>query len=406
MDRQILKSLLSYDFWSGHKHQLAASLFSEEIRELFEVLEKAHNNYKKDITTFELFALWKNENPVATRAETDAVEKLIYDIEHTTEVMSDEVTADIIDGLWKRETGRKIGALGIAISEGRPEAFDRLKKLLESVSDGFKPDDFGELVTDDILALLAITGNENRWKFNISTIANRVYGPGPGDFMIVLARPETGKTAFVVSLAASPGGFVEQGAKVLYLGNEEDPSRTKLRAVMAYTGMTLDEIKAEPENAVVEYGKIAPNLLMKGIHDWDNLKIEAFIDEYNPDIVIIDQLDKVNYVTSTDKIVEKLGEIYIWFRQLAVKKKFAAIGLSQASVDAEGKTIVTPDMAENSKTRKFAEGDLVMGLGKFPDPQDGSPNPLRFVTIGKNKINGWHGTEICKLEGEISRYTE
>lgn len=384
---------------------MSASLFSEEIRELFEVLEKAHNNYTKDLSTSELFALWKNDNPVATRAEIDAVHVLINDIDHTEE-MSEEVTSDIIDGLWKRETGRKIGALGIAISEGRQEAFDRLKKLLEDVSDGFKPDDFGELVTDDILALLAISGDENRWKFNINSLKTRVSGIGPGEFMIVFARPETGKTAFVVSLAASPVGWVEQGAKVMYLGNEEDARRTKLRAVMAYTGMTKDEIIAHPKKATKLYEKIAPNLIMMGIHDWDNIKIEAFIEEHNPDIVIIDQLDKINFLTKTEKTVDKLGEIYIWFRQLGVKHSFAPIALSQASVDAEGKTILTPDMMENSKTRKYAEGDLIVGIGKFPDPQDGSDNSLRFLTIGKNKLNGWHGTEICKIEPFLSRYVD
>jgi KaiC/GvpD/RAD55 family RecA-like ATPase len=383
---------------------LAASLFSDEIRELFEVLEKAHNNYKKDISTSELLALWKNENPVCTRAEVDAVEKLIFDIEHTEE-MSDEVTADIIDGLWKREIGRKIGSLGIAISEGRQEAFDRLKKLLEDVSDGFKPDDFGELITDDILELLSITSDENRWKFNINALAFRVYGPGPGDFVIVFARPETGKTAFAVSLAASPGGWVEQGAKVMYLGNEEDARRTKLRAVMAYTGMTKDEIMANPKKATSLYEKVAPNLIMMGIQDWDTVKLEAFVEEHTPDIVIVDQLDKVGIATNSEGH-QRLRELYIWARGLPARYNCALIGFSQASVDAEGKTILTPDMMEGSKTGKFAEGDLIIGIGKFPDPQDGTPNPLRFLTVGKNKINGWHGTEICKLEASVSRYVD
>jgi KaiC/GvpD/RAD55 family RecA-like ATPase len=384
---------------------LAASLFSDEIRELFEVLEKAHNNYKKDISTAELFALWKNENPVATRAEVDTVQKLLYDIS-TTEEMSDEVTSDIIDGLWKREIGRKIGALGIAISEGRPEAFDRLKKLLSDVSDGFKPDDFGELITDDILELLAITSDENRWKININTLSSRVYGPGPGDFVIVFARPETGKTAFAVSLAASPDGWADQGAKVMYLVNEEDARRTKLRAVMAYTGLTKEQIIADTKVATDTYSAIASNLIMKGIHDWDTIKVEAFIEEHKPDIVIVDQLDKVFIQTNSEVKHEVLGDLYIWGRGLAVRHNCVVVAVSQSSIDGEGKTILTPDMMEGSKTRKYAEGDLIMGLGKFPDPQDGSPNPLRFVTVGKNKINGWHGTEIVKLEASISRYVE
>ena len=39
--------------------------------------------------------------------------------------------------------------------------------------------------------------------------------------MIAFARPETGKTAFWVSLCAAPDGFAEQGAKIHAFINEE-----------------------------------------------------------------------------------------------------------------------------------------------------------------------------------------
>jgi hypothetical protein len=28
----------------------------------------------------------------------------------------------------------------------------------------------------------------------------------------------------------------------------------------------------------------------------------------------------------------------------------------------------------------------------------------RYLTIGKNKLNGWHGTVSCYLQDKISRY--
>lgn len=404
MDKQILKSLLNYQFWSDHKHQVVASLFSDEIQEIFEIIESAHNKYQKDISSAELVALWNNTYPVATRAERDAIEGVILDVENTEE-LSPEIASDIVDGLWKRDIGTKIGQLGVAIAEGRTDAFSKLLKLLETTNDGFKPDDFGDPVTDDINELLAITGNEGRFKFNIRSLAEKVYGPAPGDFIIAFARPETGKTSFTVSLAAAPDGFAAQGAKVLYLGNEEDVRRTKLRAIQAYSGMTKEQVAADPVKAQEKYQEIAPNLVMKAVHDWDTNKLEAYVEDQKPDIVIIDQLDKV-ITTSKAEGVDRLGELYIWARAVGVRHNCAVIAVSQASIDGEGKTILTPDMMEGSKTRKYAEGDLIIGIGKYPDKADGTPDPIRFLFVGKNKLTGFHGLITCKLEAAIGRYMD
>lgn len=405
MDKQIIKSLLNYDFWSHHKLKLVASLFSEEYRELYEVITKAHNKYQKDLTTDELLALWKIDNPLATRAEETVLASIIDSIS-LTDSMSEEVTSEVVDNLWKREIGRKIGSLGIAITEGREEAFQNLRKLMEDVLEGFKPDDFGLPVTDDVMELLAFTSNDNRWQFNIKSLSDKVYGPGPSDFVIVLARPETGKTAFAVSLAAGPQGWCSQGARVLYLGNEEDVRRTKLRAVMAYTGMTKEQVVKSPIIASTKYNEIANNLIMKEIHGWDTIKVEAYIEEIKPDIVIFDQIDKISIEGNFAATHERLGELYIWGRAIGARYNCAVVGISQASNDAEGKTVITPDMAEGSKTRKFAEGDVILGVGKLPDNADGSVNPARFITVGKNKITGWHGTITCMIEPQISRYVD
>jgi len=381
---------------------VVAPLFSEELRELFEVIVAAHNKYHKDVSTDELLALWKDENPVATRAEVDAVSNIVADIE-LQEVMSDDVTSDVIDGLWKREIGRNIAGLGISISEGRTEAFEKLKRLLEQVDAGFTPDDFGELVSNDILALLAVSDDANRWKFNISSLSNRVYGIGPAEFMIVFARPETGKTAFGVSLACAPGGWIDQGAKVVYLVNEEAAIRTKLRAVSAYTGMSKEQIVKAPLLANSKFSEIADRCIIHDSHGWDTVKLEAFLELHKPDIVVIDQLDKINIDTNQEGHA-KLRELYIWFRTYLSKHTIAGIGLSQASIEADNKTILLPNMMEGSKTGKYAEGDLIIGIGKMPDNADGTPELLRYLTVGKNKLNGYHGTEICKIEPEISRY--
>lgn len=405
MDKKILKSILNYEFWSHQKNKLVASLFEDEIRELFEVIETSHDKYKVDIPVDALLALWKDKNPVATRAETGVIEALVEEIKNEEE-LPPELTSVIIEGLWKRNVGKRIGNLGLNIAEGQDEAFDRLKALIHSIEDGFAPDDFPEPITNDINELLALTSDVNRWKFNIKGLHKELYGPGPSDFFIIFARPETGKTAFCISLACAPGGFCEQGAKVLYLGNEEDPRRTKLRAIMSYTGMTKDEIIKNPKLAMETYSLIADRMVIQEIHGWDMSRVNAYIAKIEPDIVFADQMDKIGISGSYDKPTDKLRELYTQGRASASLNMIAFFAVSQASAEAEGKTVLTPDQMENSKTGKFAEADGIIGVGKFPDNPDGTQDPIRFLTIGKNKISGYHGTIPCKIDAKISRYTD
>jgi len=380
-------------------------LFDGEIQELFEVIETSHDKYKADIPPDALLALWKDKNPVATRAETSVIEAIIEEIK-AEEEFPQEIVADIIDGLWQRHIGKKIGQLGLNIAEGQEGAFERLKTLMQHVEDGFKPDDFPEPITDDINELLQLTSDANRWPINIRNVRDKLFGPGPGDFWIIFARPETGKTAFAISLACSPGGFCEKGAKVLYLGNEEDVVRTKLRAIMSYSGMSKEEIIKNPKGALQSYSLIADRMIMQKIQGWDMNRVASYIEKIQPDIVMIDQLDKVQISGSYPSSHEKLREIYTQARTIAGVHNIALFAVSQASNDGDGKTVLTPEMMEGSKTGKFAEADVILGVGKFPDNPDGTQDPIRFLTVGKNKLSGWHGTIPCKIEVTLSRYVD
>jgi hypothetical protein len=80
--------------------------------------------------------------------------------------------------------------------------------------------------------------------------------------------------------------------------------------------------------------------------------------------------------------------------------------MSQASNDARGKTRVTPFEMEGSKIGKAAELDLAIGIGALDqgDVVDTEPDMTRYLTVGKNKLNGWHGTVTCMLDAKVSRY--
>jgi KaiC/GvpD/RAD55 family RecA-like ATPase len=405
METQLLKTLLSHDSYKSNKARLKRSLFSDDAADLYDILGLAHAKYEHDLTSEDLYSLWIADHPVATNTEKADFRDLIDDIEKSNAISSD-VAQDVIKKLWQKEIGREITNLGINLSEGDHSAFNLLQSLIERIGENYMPDDFGPTTTKDLPALLKRASNGSRWQFNINSLSSAVYGIGPGEFMVLLARPETGKTAFLVSLMAGPGGFCDQGAKVIYLGNEEDTERTMLRAYQAAAGMDIHEVIADPKRAVKSFFCAKDNLEMKDVVDWDLDRIDGYCRKMKPDVLVIDQADKVGVSGHYNATHERFRELYRRLRELAKRHQCALIGISQASADAEGKTRVDFSMAEGSKTGKAAEADLIIGIGKHSgDNEDGAPDNTRFLTISKNKLSGYHGTIPVLIEPAVSRYS-
>jgi len=405
MEVQLIKSLLVNDTYQAVTSKLRRSIFSDDTGHLYDLLSSAHIKYETDLKPDDLLSLWVADNPVATASESADFKDLIEHLKAIEPINSD-VAADVIETLWRREIGRDVANLGINMSEGDTSAMAKLQSLLERTRDSYLPDSFGEATTDDIYELLAETSDENRWKFNIETLARNVYGIGPSEFGIVFARPETGKSAFVISLCAGPGGFCQQGAKVLYLGNEEKTTRTKLRAIQACSGMTREQIADNPDLAMSKYLSIKDRLIMKDVQEWDIDTISAYCEKIKPDVLIIDQSDKVSIAGNYNASHERIRELYRSLRELAKRHDCALLGVSQASAEADGKTRIDFSMLEGSKTGKAAEADLILGIAKYSTSEDDNPDHTRFINVSKNKLSGYHGCVICQIEPEISRYVE
>ena len=402
MYQSILKECLNTEFFTENKGKLRSSIFDEEAKEIYETIETMHGKFERDISPLELFTFWKSQNPTSTGSWDEQIEGIIGTISDA-ETLDTEIATDVIGSLWRQHVGLDIANLGIRMSEGDTSAMDTLNNLLEQVSQGYLPDDFAEDVTDDIYELLAVVSNTNRFKFNIETLSRNVYGIGRGEFGVIAAYSNVGKTALAISLCAAPGGFCQQDAKVCYIANEEVAKRTKLRAIQAYTGMTKDEIEFDPQAASARYSGIKDRLIFADAQGWDIQMLDAYLGKQKCEVCIIDMADKIALNTQFNSGHERLRELYYRLRELAKKHDCAVIGISQASAEAEGKTRLTPTMLEGSKVGKIAECDILIGAGKANDAEN-PDDPTRYLTVMKNKISGWHGTVICNLNQHTSRY--
>jgi len=407
LDTNFLKSLMSHDFYEENKEKLSKQLFDADIKELYEVIESAHEKYQHDLQPEDLFSLWQSDNPTATKAERHQIRDLIQDVQEATGISYD-IASDSIENLWRRNLGKIVGEYGMRISEGHDDFFSKLCELVDKHKHGYMPNDIGSPTTLSIKEILEKRKDEGLLEFYLPTLRRRIAGVQRGRFGIIFATPETGKTAFCLSLAVSPGGYVDQGHSVLIIGNEESTEYSIERAYGTALGYTKEQISEDIDKAdMIFKAKMDGKLKVYDAQDWDLEKVEACINDEQPSVVFIDQLDKISVRGSFNATHERLGEIYRRTREVAKRTNSLIWGVSQASADATNKTRLTYDMMAGSKTNKAAEADIIIGIGKHSGNQDDmEENTMRFLTISKNKINGWHGTECCTLHGEVSRYVE
>lgn len=398
MEAQLLRLMLKHEFWSKNKNFFIPEMFPDSIQKIYNLVIQSHDKYKKDLTVDDIRILFYYTYPSTTTAQWELLQKFLNDIPGE---LSEDVAKEVIQKAYILEQARQITSLGADIINGKEANFQKIGEILKKIDKGSLSDgDELQPVSDELEDILEAISVTTKWSFNVPDLKTVASGMGPGIFCIASARTEVGKTAFGVSLCAGENGFASQGATCHYYCNEESPLRTKGRAVMSYTGMALPEILLKVEETKLIYNEIKDKIKFfdcrgKSIHD-----IHKHIDKHRPDIVVIDQLDKLSVRGSYAREDERLGSLYVTTRDIGSECSVGIIALSQLSADSEGKTYVSSANLAGARTAKAAEGDLVFGIGKSPAHEDN----VRIINIIKNKVSGNHQDVVCMIRPEISRY--
>ena len=418
-EQQLMKLLLNKEFYDKNKAHLSRSLFTNGTGAFLDTVQRAHDEYGSDLSMDELKALHMEKyNPALSETAKESFELLCSKISGSPEPNGD-IAEDIIKSLYIKNMGHRLALLATeAWNSSDNNKLVEAKRLLEEMDEGAVSSVKYEFVTDDVHELFAELNATAKWQFNLETLSRRVNGIGPGTLTIIFGRPEVGKTAFWVNVVAGERGFLDQGAQVHCVCNEEPGCRPKSRMMMAWSDIGNNRLLADPldtEDMTKERVELRDEMkrlwrpIMSGLHmpnhvvDWDMNSLDAYVAAYSPDIIIIDQLDKMGIEGNFARTDEKLRAIYTSAREIAKRRNCAVIAVSQASADASGRYEVPFSMMENSRTGKAAEADLIIGVGKS-DAVD-SEDHSRGICISKNKITGWHGTIGVILDPQTSRYT-
>jgi len=240
---------------------------------------------------------------------------------------------------------------------------------------------------------------DGSWKLSPRELASRIRGGlRPGHHVVVAARPERGKTLFGINFAA---GFLQQGAKVLYIGNEDPIPDLVLRLLSNLTNMTEEELFANKDQAMeMALAKGYNECVFVGLAPGTLYEIEALARRHEPDIIVMDQMRNVR--ANTENNTQRLEVVAQGLRNIARKHKCVVVSMTQVGDSGRDKLILNDGDIDGSNTGIPGACDVIVMIGSSADSE---MRDLRTLTLAKNKRGGDHGSFIVSVNRNLSRVT-
>lgn len=214
----------------------------------------------------------------------------------------------------------------------------------------------------NVTDLFSKVGSANRVPLSPSRVNTRIAGGAlPGQHIMLVGRPEIGKSTFSINFAV--GMAIKQSQRVLYVGNEDQIDILKSRAVCRVTNKSLEEIEADKDAAIALYADRGGEERLQFVQVFnggpDDLR--PLIEEVEPTVIVLDQIR--NLAGEADGMVAKLEENGQAFRLLLIEYKLIGLSVTQAWGPAEGKAWLDMTDIDNSKTGLPGTADLIIGMG-------------------------------------------
>ena len=395
IEKQVIALCLRKEFWDKAKNILSKEMFPKEYSTIFDTINSSQQKYEVDLTVDELLALHRDRYPAMPESTRNNIEEEIENLKGVAPTNM-SMAFDLLFNLWRRDKAREIGDKALAIWTGQSDDFGVLQRIIDSAlkEDPEQHETF-TIIKDTLKDLIANETKTCDFKFPLRPLYSQVMGLNKGDLGIIFARPEVGKTSFCCYLASE---YVKAGHKVFYWANEERATRLKIRIFCSMLGMSKDELYDNVENCSnkLQDMEVEDKLTVIDSVGTDISEIQSYCDLNKPDIIFVDQLDKIKVRGNFNRGDERLKELYSSAREIAKRNNCLVWAVSQAGADAEGKQIINYDMLDGSKTGKAGEGDIIIGIGRNNGDYD--LDPTRFLTISKNKVNGVHSTVTCEMD--------
>lgn len=275
-------------------------------------------------------------------------------------------------------------------------------------------------VRDHIKDLLSDDQNDRGFKFRLAGINLCLRAMIPGDFGIIAARPDVGKSTFLTDNLTYFAPQVDEifpgeDRNILWFNNEGPGRRMKKRLYQSALNATYSDLLDLQDKGVLvdryaeALGGDEDRIRIFDVHDFWNYEIEDQIRQHNPAMIVFDMIDNIKFGGATNNNGQRTDQLleamYQWARVIGVKHDCVVLATSQISADGEGMTYPTLSMLKDSKTGKQGAADFILTIGA----QSGAEG-TRWLGTTKNKLAREGGSKTLKLpvqfDGARGRYNE
>lgn len=311
------------------------------------------------------------------------------------------INPDVIQTFHNRCFAETLAEQAIEIAEGKSNSFVKVQNTFDTYKrTSIKLEkDLQEHEVETMLGSLSgIKTTGMHWYIEC---LNKLLGPLNNEFILLASRPDGGKTTLLANECWNLAKQLPDDKQILWFNNEEHIRKVKLRVIQSFLGWTKERVLTDVITAVGLYEAQFGKDKIIYIDDANHIsKIEKALDRYNPGIIIVDQLYKVQGAVGNknDLEAERFRKLCEWSRDIA-KHVCPVIASNQLDGAAEGVKYPPMGALYGSKTGAQGEADGILFIGKTPVDGD-----KRFLYTPKNKLTGSSEQFEVFLEKEIARY--
>jgi len=389
---------------------------TKEIATIIKDMEDWYSSTGLDTISWGNYRAWfLTVKHVAYKPDKVDVFNKIFDNLESTSPPADTEVRNIIEAFIERDYATKIADHTLRIAEGEDLPLESVSEFMgewsketdrvDKLESSFVTKDFEKIVANTIL------GGGYDWRLPELNLA---LGPlRKGDFIVVGARPDSGKTTFLCSEAGRIAEQLKDDEIVLWVNNEEGGEKVKYRIIQAILGWDNTKMVADVTNTYRTYKDKLGGLDRIEVYDPEAPvqlhDVAALLKKYNVGLLVFDQLWKVHgFEKESTNEVNRFQMLFQWARELA-KKYGPILDVHQARGDAEGNRWVYMNQFHNTQTVLQGEADAIITMGRS---HESGFEKSRFLFVPKNKMSGGpksddmyrNGKFEIEIQPEIARF--
>lgn len=413
MEATLLKALSKkeyYDhYWGYVNHHILAvetTTIGKDYKKYYEIYPD-HKDIQWDLFSNQFSTSWHNRD----LSDSDINHYCDYVIPEIVKSNGEDVESVLL-GVMGKELLEKID---ICTEQGVDIA--KIRSLVDEYEN--KYNNIVKLEDKDCFHLdeidYSILELQNGIPYFLPTLQRSLGGLMPGNFVVVSADVNTGKSAFIISQVVSAFKYlheVGENSPILYFNSEDTLAEVGMRF---FSNLHHNEVVEGYEQLVKTAEKTTNKFknkyntkLFKGFQLFgQNIAyIRNKVKKYRPSLVVIDITDKL----SADEDPKNLKKLFDGLRDMAAEFLVPIIGTTQAGDQKffnakenkmDSKKYLSSSNAYGSKTGKGGSATVFIGIGK--DIEESSTT--RYINIGKKK-RGSFARITCEIVEEYSLYRE